>query len=105
MWMTTDPYGMRDESAQAMTTPLAWYNLLHNKVRTAMAVAGLAFPIILVFMQLGLYEACLSGATRLYDALDFDLVLVSAEYVGLGRPGDFPATVSPTPRPLQGCER
>ncbi len=73
-----------------MPTPLAWYYLLHNKVRTTMAVAGLAFPIILVFMQLGLYEACLAGATRLYDALDFDLVLLAVDYVAIGETGGFP---------------
>jgi putative ABC transport system permease protein len=90
MWMTADLYARRGESARIMTTPLARYHLLHNKVRTTMAVAGLAFPIVLVFMQLGLYEACLVGSTRLYDALDFDFVLLSAEYVAVGEPGKFP---------------
>jgi len=41
-------------------------------------------------MQLGLYEAFLAGTTRLYEALDFDLVLLSTEYVALGETREFP---------------
>ena len=53
-------------------------------------MVGVAFPLVLVFMQLGLYEAFLAGTTRLYEALDFDLVLLSTEYVALGETREFP---------------
>ena len=36
-----------------MRTPLAWKNLTHNRVRTAVAVAGVTFAVVLIFMQLG----------------------------------------------------
>jgi putative ABC transport system permease protein len=87
-----------------MKTPLAWHNLLHNKVRTTVAVVGVAFPIVLVFMQLGLYEACVAGATRLYDVLDFDLVLLSTEYVALGEPRGFPRRRLTQTRAAQGVQ-
>src|SRR5215472_10096185 len=87
-----------------MKTPLAWHNLLHNKVRTTVAVVGVAVPIVLVFMQLGLYEACLAGATRLYDVLDFDLVLVSAAYQALGETGGFPRNRLAQARAARGVQ-
>ncbi|MBX3425253.1 MAG: FtsX-like permease family protein [Pirellulales bacterium] len=74
-----------------MNTPLAWKNLLHNKVRTAVALAGVAFAVILIFMQLGFKGAVRKTATQIYDALDFDLMLRSPEYLHLTDPGTFPA--------------
>ncbi len=64
-----------------MNTPLAWLNLLHNKVRTLVVVAGVAFAIILIFMQLGFRGSIETTATLIYDALDFDLVVRSKEYL------------------------
>ena len=58
-----------------MNTPLAWKNLVHNKVRTAVALAGVGFAVILMFMQIGFKEAIKKTATQIYDALDFDLML------------------------------
>ena len=87
-----------------MKTPLAWHNLLHNKVRTTVAVVGVAVPIVLVFMQLGLYEACLAGSTRLYGALDFDLVLVSAEYLALVESRGFPRSRLAQARAARGVQ-
>ena len=34
-----------------MKTFLAWRNLVHNRVRTLVAVAGVTFAVVLVFMQ------------------------------------------------------
>ncbi|MCA9238168.1 MAG: FtsX-like permease family protein [Planctomycetales bacterium] len=73
-----------------MNTPLAWKNLVHNKVRTAVALAGVAFAVILIFMQLGFKNAVRKTATQIYDALDFDLMLRSPEYLHLTDPGMFP---------------
>ncbi len=87
-----------------MKTPLAWHNLLHNKIRTTVAVVGVAFPLVLVFMQLGLYEAFLAGTTRLYEALDFDLVLLSTEYVALGETRGFPRSRLAQTRAARGVQ-
>lgn len=73
-----------------MKIPLAWLNLLHNKARAAVAVAGVAFAVILVLMQLGFYGSVRSTATRVFDALRFDLVLVSPDYVHLAKSGTLP---------------
>lgn len=63
-----------------MTTPLAWHNLLHNKVRSGVAIAGVTFAIVLMFMQLGFLEAVKISATLIYDVLDFDICLRSRDY-------------------------
>jgi putative ABC transport system permease protein len=73
-----------------MKTPLAWKNLTHNKVRTAVALAGVGFAVILIFMQMGFKGAVRKTATQIYDALDFDLMLRSPEYLHLTLPGSFP---------------
>jgi len=73
-----------------MRTPLAWHNLLHERTRTVVAVAGVAFAVLLIFVQLGFFLAVRSTATMIYDALDFDLALVSSEYLDILRPGSFP---------------
>lgn len=73
-----------------MKTPLAWFNLLHNRVRTLVAVAGVTFAIVLIFMQLGFLEALKSTATVIYDALDFDICIRSKDYLHLASAGTFP---------------
>jgi putative ABC transport system permease protein len=71
-------------------TPLALHHLIHHKVRTCVAVLGVAFAIVLIFMQLGFLGAVEATATLLYDRLDFDLLLTSAEFREVNRPGKFP---------------
>lgn len=73
-----------------MKTPLAWKNLTHNRVRTAIGVAGVGFAVILIFMQIGFKGAIRKTATQIYDALDFDLMLRSPAYLHLTEPRAFP---------------
>lgn len=73
-----------------MKTPLVLLNLLHQKVRTLVAILGVWFAVLLIFMQLGFLDYAESAATTLYDALDFDLVLLSSEYLNTTRPRSFP---------------
>src|SRR5262245_6781440 len=69
---------------------LAGKNLLQNKVRTLVAVAGVCFAVTLLFMQLGFFAAVSRTATLIYDALDFDLALASPNYVMLTKADSFP---------------
>jgi putative ABC transport system permease protein len=73
-----------------MKTVLAWRNLTHSKVRTAASTAGIAFVILLIFVQLGLYAAVVHTATQAYDRLNFDLVLISPHHVFINWTGMFP---------------
>lgn len=72
-----------------MRTPLAWANLAHQKTRTLVAVAGIAFAMVLIFMQLGFRAAMEATATMIYDQIDFDVLIVSRKYQNFTRPGGF----------------
>lgn len=72
------------------TTPLAWLNLVHNRVRTSVAVAGVSFAIVLMFMQLGFLEAVKASATLIYDVLEFDICIRSPDYLNLADARTFP---------------
>jgi putative ABC transport system permease protein len=73
-----------------MKTPLAWLNLRHDIARTFVAIAGVGFAALLIFIQLGFLGACITSATLIYDRLDFDLAIGSPEYVDLMRGGTIP---------------
>lgn len=85
-----------------MKTPLAWKNLSHARRRTATALGGVAFAILLIFMQLGFYASARDGAVLIYEAMDFDLLVVSPEYVNNTRPGDFHRSRIEQARSLKG---
>ena len=68
---------------------LAGLNLLNQRLRTLISLAGVAFAAVLIFSQLGFLGAVHNTATLLFDKLDFDLLLVSREYLNLNAPGDF----------------
>jgi putative ABC transport system permease protein len=59
-------------------------------VRTSMAILGVSFAILLVFMQLGFYGTAELSATSVYDALDFDLLVRSRDYLCLTSARTFP---------------
>ena len=71
-------------------TSLAWSNLRHEKIRTVVAVAGVAFAVVLMFMQLGFLAAVERTATVIYDALDFDILIRSPTYLHVSDPRSFP---------------
>jgi putative ABC transport system permease protein len=68
---------------------VAWLQLSRDKVRLLVGVAGVAFAVILVFMQLGFRTAVYESATRYHRALDYDLVMVSPKTPFVGVPRAF----------------
>jgi len=88
-----------------MRIPLAWRNLVHQKTRTLVAVAGVAFALILVFMQLGFYGAVQATATILYDKFEFDILIVSSQYLDIHRPRQFSNDRLYQARTTPGVER
>ena len=71
-------------------TPLGWLQLSHDKGRMAVAIAGIAFADILMFMQLGFQNALYTSNTRLHQALQADLVLISPQGRNLLNLSSFP---------------
>jgi putative ABC transport system permease protein len=71
-------------------TPLGWLQLSHDKGRMAVAIAGIAFADILMFMQLGFQNALYTSNTRLHQTLQADLVLISPQGRNLLNLSSFP---------------
>ncbi len=69
---------------------LAWRNVTHERARAIVAIAGMTFAIMLIFLQLGFYGAIKIGATQVYDQLDCDLVILSREYSFIHSSRHFP---------------
>ena len=69
---------------------LAWANITHNRTRTAAGVAGVAFAILLLFMQLGFYDTSYRSSTMLLDQFDFEVALRSPQYGYLRAAGTIP---------------
>jgi len=87
-----------------MKTPLSWRNAWHNKVRSLVALCGIMFAILLIFMELGFYGSARTNAIAVYDMLDFDVAVVSPECMYLGQLGDFPRHRFEEIRSIDGVE-
>jgi putative ABC transport system permease protein len=57
--------------------PLGWKNLTHRKLRFVVAVAGITFAVLLMFVQLGFRAALLDSNTQLLRLLNGELVIVN----------------------------
>lgn len=71
-------------------TPLGWLQLRYDKTRLLVAMAGIAFADILIFMQLGFRGALFDTNTRLQRSLEADIVLISPRARELTRLYTFP---------------
>jgi putative ABC transport system permease protein len=60
-------------------TPLGWLQLSHQKGRFLVALSGIAFADVLMFMQLGFQAALFDSNTRLHRSMEADIVLVSPQ--------------------------
>lgn len=70
--------------------PLAWLQLSQKKGRLLVAMAGIAFSDMLMFMQLGFSTALYESNTQLHRSLNADLVLVSPQGRNIVTLNSFP---------------
>jgi putative ABC transport system permease protein len=64
-------------------TPLGWLQLSHDKGRLRVAIAGIAFADILMFMQLGFLNALYDSNTRVDRAMLADVIIYSPKALNL----------------------
>lgn len=74
----------------ARKLPIAWLQISNQKARLAVALAGVAFAVILVSMQLGFLASVYQSAVRYHRQLDYDLVMVSPKTPYIGASESFP---------------
>jgi putative ABC transport system permease protein len=72
--------------------PLAWLQLAQQKIRLLVAVAGIGFIVLLMFIQLGFQDALYSSATAMHQNLRGDLFVVSSQYKSLTSNQSFSRT-------------
>jgi putative ABC transport system permease protein len=70
--------------------PLAWLNLVHEKSRLVVALAGVAFAVLLVFMNLGFLGALADSASMFYEQMNGDIYLVSPQALEISTTKAFP---------------
>lgn len=69
---------------------LAWLQLTHQKTRLIVALLGIGFAGMLMFIQLGFQAALFDSNTRFHQLLDTDLVLISPQARNLPNMQSFP---------------
>lgn len=70
-------------------TPLGWLQLSHEKGRFFVALAGIAFADLLMFMQLGFQNALYDSNTRVNREMAADIVLISPRALNLQNVSTF----------------
>ncbi len=61
----------------------AWLQLKHEKIRLMVAIGGISFAVVLIFMQLGLRVALFDSAVAFYSKLEADIFLLSPRSTAL----------------------
>ena len=74
-----------------MNLPIGWLQLRHRPVRLMVALAGIAFAVLLIMMQLGFRSALFESAVRIHERLNYDIALFSTNSVFIVRPEPFSA--------------
>ncbi|MEM9208181.1 MAG: ABC transporter permease DevC [Pseudomonadota bacterium] len=69
--------------------PLGWLQLRHKPLRLFVALAGIAFAVLLIMMQLGFRAALFESAVRIHERLRYDIALFAVESVFIVRPQSF----------------
>jgi putative ABC transport system permease protein len=63
----------------AIKIPLSWLQLTREKTRLAVALSGIAFADILMFMQLGFRDALYYSNVRMHSSLVGDVILINSQ--------------------------
>ncbi|MEM8865476.1 MAG: FtsX-like permease family protein [Planctomycetota bacterium] len=80
---------------------LAWKNLTHDPRRLAVACAGIAFAVLLMFVQVGFENALFTSQVRLIGKLEGDIFITSRARFALAAEKRFPLALL---QQAQACE-
>ena len=71
------------------SAPLGWRQLRHLPLRLAVAIAGIAFAVLLIMMQLVFRSALFESTLRFHERFRYDIALFSPDSVFIVRPASF----------------
>lgn len=83
-------------------TPLAWQNLTHDKRRLLIAVAGVTFAAVLMFVERGFQNALFDSTVSLVKHLDADILINCRSRYSLSASSRFPANLLMLARSCEG---
>ena len=66
-----------------MSISLSWLQISHSKIRLLIALAGIGFADILMFLQLGFRAALFESAITLHKRMEGDIFLISSQSASL----------------------
>ncbi len=66
-----------------MKLPLAWLQLKSEKIRLWVAIAGISFAVVLIFMQLRFQAALFDSAVPIHNSLRGNIFLLSTRSTAL----------------------
>ena len=69
--------------------PIAWLQLKREKLRLVVALAGVAFAVVLIFMQLGFQDALFESSVRYHTSLRYDVAMISPKTDFIVQPESF----------------
>lgn len=81
---------------------LAWLQLRRERVRFAVALAGVGFAVLLMLMQLGFQDALFHSACNVHRTLKADIVLLHPFYLSIVFPKPFPRVRVHQARAVEG---
>jgi putative ABC transport system permease protein len=70
--------------------PIAWLQLKREKLRLLAAIAGVAFGVVLIFVQLGFQRALFDSSVRFHSTLDYEIAIISPKTDTIVRSKPFP---------------
>ncbi|MCA9214215.1 MAG: FtsX-like permease family protein [Planctomycetales bacterium] len=70
--------------------PLAWKNLTHSWRRLMVAVGGISFAVVLMFMQTGFRNALFDSTVKMVRDIDTDVIMFSKARFSLSAQHRFP---------------
>jgi putative ABC transport system permease protein len=85
-------------------TPLAWKNLTHNVRRLMIAVSGVTFAVVLMFMERGFQNALFDSTVELVRNLRADIVMVSSSRYSLSSSSRFSLSAISLARGCRGVQ-
>lgn len=63
--------------------PIAWLQLSREKMRLFIAIVGVSFATILMFMQLGIHDALFDNSALIYQGMKYDLAVINTQSAAL----------------------
>jgi putative ABC transport system permease protein len=88
-----------------LAVPLAWLQLRKEPLRLVVAVSGVTFAVVLIFVQLGFEQALFDSAVRYHTNLGYDVAIISPKTDFIVRPMSFPRSRLHQARGFPGVAR